>query len=154
SPEQAAARSSRIEQSHQVCIYAKYRSVLGDAITTFDTALDQAIDRLEPSFKLGQPLPALPEEILAQLSESKQPEGGLRLPEGIDANRILAARALCDSAREASLASRPRTAPDQCTTTDDCPTAMVCDGSVGRCVAPQDVSDACFQGSLGQQLLA
>lgn len=154
SPEEAAARASRIDQSHQACLYAKYRRVLGDAVTTYDEELDYLLDALEPSFRMGQPLPELPEDVLTLLQASKQTTGGLRLPATVDSSAILAARTLCDSAREASEASRPKVAPESCTTTDDCPVGTVCDGSVGRCAVPAEVSEACYQGALGSQLLA
>lgn len=154
SPAQAKAHGSKIELAHQVCLYAEYRSVLGDAITTFDATLDGEIDQLLPSFKLGQPLPALPGDVVTRLSASKQPAGGLRLPDGIDAEQILAARTLCDSARDASLAARPTKLPGKCVTSDDCPVSMICDATSAKCASPTELPESCFRGSLGSQLLA
>lgn len=154
SPAVAAARSSAIQTAHQVCLYAKYRSVLGDAITTFDAALDRKIDAIEGQFQLAQPLPALPADIVAGLSASKQPDGGLRVPATIDPSNILEARTLCDSARDASLAARPAQLPGTCATSDDCPVSMVCDAVSGGCTTPSELPESCFQGSLGRQLLA
>jgi len=153
-PEAQAARESKIDRGHLVCMMSQLRHFLGDAITSGHAPLDTAVDGMFSSFVAGAPLPAT--DALAPLfqaaSNAKNGAETAQLPANVDSAKVIAARDLCDSAREASESARPKRAPASCTTTDDCPTAMLC--NAGRCAEPQALPPTCYQGSLGQQLLA
>ena len=153
-PDQDAARESSIERGYQTCLMSGLRHFLGDGVSTGLAQLDTAIDQLYPAFQAGKALPATTSLVALYTQAKAAPPSAntAQLPANIDQAKVIAVRDLCESARDVSLTTRPKQAPATCKVTDDCPSTMVC--SNGTCAEPKALPSSCYQGSLGQQLLA
>lgn len=83
--------------------------------------------------------------------------------EGVGGYEINYARNQCERFKAEAQAGRPVNAPEECTTTDDCPLAWYCDGqypNAGQCYPGETTevgrneSPDCFLGSLGEMALS
>lgn len=160
SPEEAKAREVKSDLSYKMCLFSKFRSKLGDALSLGSRELDGQVDSIASSFRADAPLPALPAQLVealqadANAEPSARSKASVNLPANVDSEALRSMRDLCDAAKALSEAARPKTSPSSCATTDDCPVGLVCNAETKACTAPQEMPDTCFRGSIGQALLA
>jgi hypothetical protein len=160
SDEGYAARRNLGDTGYEVCLAAKLRERFGAAVTTGQAELDRQLDRVSGS--LGPQSSFFSVDFGNALLSGFQSayEGttrlDIRLPSGVDTRAVAEVEALCESARQETLAQRPAVAPASCEKTDDCPVGFLCDVSGARtCYAEPRVDDpACYTGSLGELALA
>jgi hypothetical protein len=160
SPEEKAARALKSALSYKVCLFSKFRSKLGDAISLGSRTLDSQVDGVAGSFRADAPLPELSASLIAALEAENAAAPGSRskplanLPPNVDSEALLEMRNLCDAAKALSEAARPTSSPASCATTDDCPVGLVCNGKRKECTKPESMPRECYRGSMGEALLA
>ncbi|MGV3622210.1 MAG: hypothetical protein ACO1OB_15405 [Archangium sp.] len=145
---------------YQICMAHLLRQRFGAAITTGQKTLDAQLDGLPPAtYDIDTPFFSSEFSVSIRNGFAAGYEGvrvpQISIPSGIDTRAVKEIQETCEGARQSTLALRPTTAPERCTSTDECPVDFVCRSQTGVCQPDTDLArPECFNGSLGEAALA
>lgn len=160
-------RLTSADLGFELCFAAKLRTRLGPNVTSGDAAIDEVIDTVggalyQPEGPFGVSLRIVNDQLVIGYRENTYSVPfddvvSVEVPEGLPHEFVTEAHAVCESARQATLALRPSLPPDACAVTDDCPVGYLCrqEGALAGTCDPDlepDQADRpeCFLGALGE----
>lgn len=160
-------RLTSADLGYELCFAARLRTRLGANVTSGDATVDAVIDAV--GARLYQPeAPYAIDFRIEGLDAVMSFAGGVwRIPTDTKIETIVPADApaafvtealaVCESARQATLALRPSLPPESCENADDCPIGYLCveEGALaGTCEPDVEADQAdrpeCFLGALGE----